>query len=82
MQAMAKKFIKKISSLFTVFLMVFFFSCGQSETEKKAEEEKTKHEADSIKANTKAVVASGLDSLNSQNKNADSLVKEEKTNNK
>jgi hypothetical protein len=72
--------MKKVSILFVTTLMsTFFTSCGPSETERKAEEEKVKHEADSIKASIKADIASEMDSLKSENKNSDSLVKEEKT---
>lgn len=72
--------MKKINSLFILVLVTALFtSCGPSETEKKAEEEKVKHEADSIKASIKADIASEMDSLKSENKNSDSLVKEEKT---
>lgn len=72
--------MKKVSAiLILTVIATFFSSCGPSETERKAEEEKVKHEADSIKASIKADIASEMDSLKSENKNSDSLVKEEKT---
>ena len=72
--------MKKGSNILIVTIMAAFLaSCGPSETEKKAEEEKVKREADSIKASIKADIASEMDSLKNENKNSDSLVKEEKT---
>ncbi len=70
---------KRISVvLFISIMATFFAACGPSETEKKAEEEKVKHEADSIKASIKEDIASEMDSLKKDNKTSDSLVKEKK----
>ena len=72
--------MKKVNFIVVIALITTFFTaCGPSETQKKAEEEKVKREADSIKASIKADIASEMDSLKSENKNSDSLVKEEKT---
>jgi hypothetical protein len=69
----------KVSSILILSVMATFFSaCGPSETERKVEEEKVKHEADSIKASIKEDIASEMDSLKKDYKTSDSLVKEKK----
>ena len=71
--------MKRGGNLFMTAVMVAFLaSCGPSEIEKKAQEEKVKHEADSIKTSIKEDIASEMDSLKRGNKSSDSLVKEEK----
>jgi len=70
--------MKKTISIVLIALMTgFFMSCGQSEASKKAEEEKMKMEADSIKNTIKEDIASEMDSLKKDNKKSDSLVKVE-----
>ena len=68
--------MKKVVSL--VIIALFFTSCGPSEAAKKAEEEKARIEADSIKNSIKEDIASEMDSLKKDNKASDSLVKVEK----
>ena len=58
-------------------MISFLMSCGQSEASKKADEEKAKIEADSIKNSIKQDIASEMDSLKKDNKTSDSLVKVE-----
>jgi hypothetical protein len=71
--------MKKVSTILILSVMTTFFAaCGPSETEKKAEEEKAQHEADSIKTSIKEDIASEMDSLKKDNKTSDSLVKEKK----
>ncbi len=71
--------MKKVSTILILSVMTTFFTaCGPSETERKVEEEKTKHEADSIKASIKEDIASEMDSLKKDSKTSDSLVKEKK----
>ena len=70
--------MKKVVSLVVVLITMFFTSCGPSEATKKAEEEKAKIEADSIKNSIKQDIASEMDSLKKDNKASDSLVKVEK----
>ncbi|HXD92668.1 MAG TPA: hypothetical protein VNX01_05605 [Bacteroidia bacterium] len=71
--------MKKIVSLVIIALITsFFISCGPSEANKKAEEEKMKTEADSIKNSIKQEIASDMDSLKKDSKVSDSLVKIEK----
>ncbi len=71
--------MKKVVSLVAVTLITLFFtSCGPSEAAKKAEEEKARIEADSIKNSIKQDIASEMDSLKKDNKTSDSLVKVEK----
>jgi hypothetical protein len=74
-----KQLMKKVVFLVTVALMAMFFnSCGPSEASKRAEEEKMKTEADSIKNSIKQDIASEMDSLKKDSKASDSLVKIEK----
>jgi len=71
--------MKKVVSLVVVTLITsFFISCGPSEANKKAEEEKAQREADSTKNSIKEDIASSIDSLKQDNKSSDSLVKVEK----
>ena len=68
--------MKRVGVLFITGLIgAFFTCCGPSESEKRAEEEKVKHEADSIKASIKADIVSEMDTSKSENKNSDSIVK-------
>jgi Na+-translocating ferredoxin:NAD+ oxidoreductase RnfG subunit len=69
---------KAIAILILSVVTAFFTACGPSETERKVEEEKTKHEADSIKESIKEDIASEMDSLKKDNKTSDSLMKEKK----
>jgi len=71
--------MKKVTTILMLSVMATFFTaCGPSETEKKAEQEKVQHEADSIKTSIKEDIASEMDSLKKDNKTSDSLVKEKK----
>jgi ABC-type Fe3+-citrate transport system substrate-binding protein len=71
--------MKKIVFIATITCVsVLFSSCGPSEANKKAEEEKIKMEADSIKNTIKEDIASEMDSLKKDNKTSDSLLKVEK----
>jgi len=71
--------MKKVVSLVIIALITTIFtSCGPSEASKKAEEEKMKIEADSIKNSIKQDIASEMDSLKKDNKTSDSLVKVER----
>ncbi|MEO8761992.1 MAG: hypothetical protein ABI388_10970 [Bacteroidia bacterium] len=70
--------MKKVGSVVIFALMtIVFAACGQSEANKKAEEEKMQIEADSIKNSIKEDIASEMDSLKKDNKKSDSLVKVE-----
>ena len=66
---------KIVLIIISILIAAFFIGCGPSETQKKLEEEKVKHEADSIKNSIKEDIASEMDSLKKENKKSDSLVK-------